>query len=346
MSESFASAGHGLNPEKATSKQGVSVKATARLHMGFFDLNGELGRKFGSIGVSLDTPAYALRAYRAPQVTVAAAAGLNQHAAQAACTRASTLATKLLDALAIKQGLHIELTSLIPEHAGLGSGTQLSLAIGTAINSLYALQLDLRQLATITQRGARSGIGLGTFASGGVVVDGGRGSHTLIPPVLARLEFPQQWRIMLIFDRSHVGVHGEQEILAFKTLAHASAADADRLCRHVLMQALPALAEHDLPNFGQAIRELQQSTGDYFAPVQGGRYASQRTAAVLEWLQAQGVVCLGQSSWGPTGFAIFADSMTAESMLQRLRQQFAPQPGLEFMLCRGHNHGAEVRNIE
>ena len=41
----------------------VCVITTARLHMGFFDLNGGLGRSYGSIGVSLDRPMTELNAW-------------------------------------------------------------------------------------------------------------------------------------------------------------------------------------------------------------------------------------------------------------------------------------------
>ena len=34
----------------------VIVTTSARLHMGFFDLNGTTGRMFGSLGVGIDTP--------------------------------------------------------------------------------------------------------------------------------------------------------------------------------------------------------------------------------------------------------------------------------------------------
>jgi len=39
----------------------VNVTTSARLHMGFFDLNGGLGRKFGSIGVSVQAPVTSLK---------------------------------------------------------------------------------------------------------------------------------------------------------------------------------------------------------------------------------------------------------------------------------------------
>jgi beta-ribofuranosylaminobenzene 5'-phosphate synthase len=43
----------------------VRVVAPARLHLGFLDLHGGLGRKFGSLGVTLDEPRTALTVRRA-----------------------------------------------------------------------------------------------------------------------------------------------------------------------------------------------------------------------------------------------------------------------------------------
>ena len=33
----------------------ISITAPARLHLGFMDLNGSLGRKFGSVGLTIDS---------------------------------------------------------------------------------------------------------------------------------------------------------------------------------------------------------------------------------------------------------------------------------------------------
>ena len=74
----------------------------------------------------------------------------------------------------------------------------------------------------------------------------------------------------------------------------------------MLMQALPALVERDIEGFGDAIGELQRITGDYFSPAQGGRFSSRAVAEALAWLESQGIAGVGQSSWGPTGFAIMA----------------------------------------
>ncbi|MFJ5445400.1 beta-ribofuranosylaminobenzene 5'-phosphate synthase family protein [Methylobacillus methanolivorans] len=313
-------------------KQGVSVVTTARLHMGFFDLNGNLGRKFGSIGVSLDKPATSLQVFAADTISVEGPSA----------ERGLKIAQAIAQSLDIPHGFHIRIQTAIPEHAGLGSGTQMSLAVGSAINQLFNLDLSLRDIAVLTSRGARSGIGLGTFAHGGVIVDGGRGEGTDVPPIIARSEFPQEWRIILIFDRSHTGVHGAEELEAFRRLPEFPADSAAILCRHLLMQALPALAEHDLPAFGQAIRELQWRTGDHFAPAQGGRYASPAISKILGQLEADGVDCLGQSSWGPTGFAICADETDARALLDALESRYSHFPQVEFVLCQGINSGAQI----
>lgn len=313
---------------------GVSVSTTARLHMGFFDLNGGLGRRFGSIGVSLDRPGTALTAWRGGEFS----------AEGPGAERAVAIATRIGRALKLQGGMHMRLAEVIPAHSGLGSGTQMAIAVGLALNSLYQLGLILRDVALLTERGARSGIGLGTFAEGGLVIDGGRGPQTLVPPVIARADFPDEWRILLIFDAGHVGVHGAEETAAFRSLPPFPADVAAELCRRVLMQALPALAEHDLATFGAAIRELQERTGDYFAPVQGGRYASARVAAVLAWLAGQGLACFGQSSWGPTGFAVLADQAEAEHYLEALKARHAADKQLSFLLCRGSNRGGVLRD--
>lgn len=320
---------------RSESQEAVEVSTTARLHMGFFDLHGGLGRRFGSIGVSLDRPGTTLTAWRSDGFT----------AEGPGAQRAVKVAKKIAQALDLDGGMHMQLSEAIPEHAGLGSGTQMSLAVGLALNRLYQLDLILRDVAVLTERGARSGIGLGTFAEGGVVIDGGRGPQTLVPPVIARADFPEEWRIILIFDRADVGVHGNEEVQAFRSLGEFPADVAAELCRRVLMQALPALAEHDLQTFGAAIRELQERTGDYFAPIQGGRYASRRVAGVLEWLDGQGVKCFGQSSWGPTGFAVLANQAQASDMLAALQARFADEPRLSFLLCRGRNRGGVLREI-
>jgi beta-ribofuranosylaminobenzene 5'-phosphate synthase len=320
----------------------VAVKSAGRLHMGFFDLHGGLGRKFGSIGLALDAPMLQLSASASEQTRVLGASS----------ERAEKILSVLTTQLALSnraniQGVSLHIEQHIPEHAGLGSGTQLALAIGTAVSHLYGLNLKTAEIAQLLSRGNRSGIGIGAFDKGGLLIDGGRAvssSQTSVhktPPLLARYDFPAHWRILLILDSTQPGIHGEEEIAAFKQLPIFSESLAAHLCRHVLMQAMPALVEQDLTMFGQSIQELQAHVGDYFAPAQGGRYASSRVGAVLEYLSSAGVACFGQSSWGPTGFAVFENEQKAEKFALALQEKF-PDPVLSWQICGARNYGAEM----
>ncbi len=311
----------------------VNVTTSSRLHLGFFDLNGGLGRKFGSIGLSLQAPVTSLSI--SPSKTFTAEGE--------GAERAIKIAKQVARHLNVDGGVHIHLDQVIPEHSGLGSGTQLSLAVGMAINALYQRNLNVNEVAVLTQRGTRSGIGMGTFSTGGLIVDGGRASKSPVPPVIARAEFPEDWPILLIFDKGHSGVYGTQELSAFQNLPLFPEASAALLCRQVLMQALPAIAERDLPAFGQAIQALQAVTGDYFAPAQGGgRYTSSLVANVLSQLQANGVHCFGQSSWGPTGFAVFENQLEAETQLNQLNASFGHEQNLQFLLTKANNQPSQI----
>ena len=320
----------------------ICIKSTARLHMGFFDLHGGLGRKFGSIGLSLATPTIELSAQMSSQLQVEGITSV--------VDKVATIAQQFITKLNLNGNVRFNIRQHIPEHAGLGSGTQTALAIGAAISQLYKLNLSTAKIAELTGRGGRSGIGIAAFDYGGLLIDGGRSSrvgsslnkHSLkVPPLLARYDFPEDWRVLLILDASQPGIHGEVEREAFKQLPEFSESLAAHLCRYVLMQAMPAIVEQDLTAFGFAIQELQSHVGDYFAPAQGGRYASPQVGAVLQALQNMGVTCFGQSSWGPTGFAVFENELEAEKHLHQLETMFLDSH-LSWKICSARNSGAEI----
>ncbi len=49
---------------------------------------------------------------------------------------------------------------------------------------------------------------------------------------------------------------------------------------------------------------------------------------------------MGQSSWGPTGFAFFDSDVAAHSMLRELQSQFTHLPQLGYKVVQGNNEGA------
>jgi beta-RFAP synthase len=242
--------------------------------------------------------------------------------------------------LGIDQLQHrLVIEEVIPHHCGLGSGTQLALAVAAALRTLEGLPLDPAGDAAFLQRGSRSGIGAGLFLEGGLVVDGGKGSGEAPPPILARLAFPAEWRIILVFDASTRGMHGGAEVAAFDALPAFAERDAADICRLVLMQALPGLAEGDIETFGKAIAEIQLRVGRHFAPAQGGLYSSAKVGAAMGRLAALGAHGIGQSSWGPTGFAFAASEGEARRLVEAMRQN---ADGLDIRIVEGRNGGALV----
>ncbi|MCB1639871.1 MAG: GHMP kinase, partial [Thiothrix sp.] len=304
----------------------VSITAPARLHLGFLDLNGSLERRFGSLGLALDEPAY--------QLHIRPAERLQIHGPDAA--RAERYVRRLHERLGWPLGVRIEIASAIPAHSGLGSGTQLGLACGMGMARLLNLPATPAQVAGVLGRGARSGIGIGSFEQGGFIIDGGRSEDAdpdQVPPTIVRQALPSPWRVLLLFDRGRIGISGGAEVRAFQTLSAFTEAQAGQLCRLALMQVLPALAEADFQRFGRAISQIQQVMGDYFSPMQGGRFTSPQVAGILETLAQQGRVGLGQSSWGPTGFVLCPDPQDAHQLQAQLQQQWQHHPALTFVVA-------------
>jgi beta-ribofuranosylaminobenzene 5'-phosphate synthase len=288
----------------------VFLEAPARLHFGMLDLRGDLGRRFGGIGAAVPAPSLLLEARPA--------AALQAEGPEAA--RALEFARRFGAHHGVDVRLRFCLHRSIPAHAGLGSGTQLALAVARASAELMGLATDVTALARAVDRGRRSAVGTWTFAYGGLVVEGGRRPGVDgVAPLLARLPFPAEWRCVVAVPRGQPGLAGEQEAAAFARLPPASPTDVQRVSHLVLMQLLPALAEGDLAGFGAALTEVQRITGGWFAPAQGGVFAPGETRELVDRLRQWGAAGVGQSSWGPAVYGIVGDADAGRDLAERVR---------------------------
>lgn len=326
-----------MNPLK------IQISAPARLHLGFLDLNGGIGRKFGSIGLAISDFETTISGQLADSISVTyTEASLCQRAEKIVANFYRTLGRHIPTA---QQGIDLNIISLIPSHAGLGSGTQLSLVIGTLLCRLHAIEASTADIAAQLGRGQRSGIGIATFDHGGFVVDGGLKPDTSVPPILFQQAFPADWQVILIQDPTHKGVHGEQEKSAFMDLPPFSTADAQAICHLTIMQLLPSLVESDLVNFGQALTQIQHTIGDHFAPAQGGRFSSPHVAAVLSHANAQGYNAIAQSSWGPTACVFVANPGSANqlsALLNSFIQNDTSLSHLQVSVVQANHQGAII----
>jgi beta-RFAP synthase len=276
----------------------IRIQTPSRLHFGLLAWGPQSARQFGGVGLMIETPRLVLSAE--PAEGWYAEGALSGRACEVAKRVSSTLAaagTRLTPC-------HLRIEQAPVEHVGLGVGTQLSLAVTQALFAISCLPTPpLEELAVLTGRGRRSGIGLHGFLHGGLIVDGGRRGSSHVPPLIARIEFPSDWAILVVQPLRATGLHGSAELRAFAELPPIATHITDKLCRLVLLGLLPAVQERDLESFGAALTELQQHVGHCFATVQGGTYARPELAAIVTDLRAQGLHGVGQSSWGPTLYA-------------------------------------------
>jgi len=294
----------------------IRIETAARLHMGFLDMHGGLGRRFGSLGVGLEKPRLVLEAAPAPELTC------EGPGAEAALEFAECYCQAFLSCGGeVPVKAHIRIVEMIPRHVGLGSGTQLALAVGTALARLGGIEAGVSNLALAMGRGRRSRVGIGSFEAGGFMVDGGRRvGEEALPPILLRRALPRDWRFVVVTPEVEPGLCGEHEDQAFDELARPSEERAGRIARLLVMSMLPALVENDIESFGAALTDIQRLVGDSFSPVQGGRYANRVSGRLIDDLLALGAVGAGQSSWGPTVYGLVRGENAARTLKQELER--------------------------
>ena len=311
------------------------MKTPSRLHFGIVDMRGDLGRTHVSVGASIKKPGIILKASKASSLRVKGPRS----------ERVKEFAEKILEYSEVKDGAEFNLISDIPEHAGFGSGTQLALAVGTAISNLYDLDLEVEEIASVLQRSRRSGVGTHAFKHGGFIVDGGHDANKpdAIPPLLFRAEVPDDWLFVVGLPDIATGFSGIKEINAFRNLEPPSTDLIGEVSRIVLVQMMPAILEGDMEAFGDAMTGLDSRFGDYWLKVQGGRYSHPRIEEGVKFLMENGVYGAGQSSWGPAFYGLVKGEGQAMDLKSKLCEflNCEERKGTSFY-TRADNEGAII----
>jgi predicted sugar kinase len=106
---------------------------------------------------------------------------------------------------------------------------------------------------------------------------------------------------------------------------------------------IPAVEAADCAGFGEAVYEFGRLAGACFAPAQGGTFASPSIERLVNAIREFGVAGAGQSSWGPTVFAVVPSDAEAASLAAWLRNQLADDES-EIMVAAPNNCGATLRS--
>jgi beta-ribofuranosylaminobenzene 5'-phosphate synthase len=313
----------------------VQIKTPARLHLGLIDMNGDLGRLFGGLGVGIDRPNVIVEAQNAEAFLVTGKE----------TQLATILAKRFLSTYKVQPNVHLHVAEAIPSHIGLGSGTQFSIAVAVALAKLCKVQASVPELAVAMGRARRTAVGTSIFEKGGFVVDGGKNLKTqAFPPLIYRQPFPNEWRFIVAVPNLKEGLSNSEENHAFEKLTKMPAEDVGQICRLIMLKLLPALAEHDIENFGDALTKIQVLTGDHFAQAQGGTYSSPAAAECVNFMKTAGTYGVGQSSWGPALYGVVKQE-EARAVLSKVKAYLRKGVGGEAFVAKPNNKGASIRVI-
>jgi beta-RFAP synthase len=311
------------------SSKTVVVSAPARLHFGLLAIGDRTARKFGGAGLMVDAPRTVVQLSAADQLIVNAPAGSKEAVIEATRRWHRSFAEPHLSDIPWDQlPCEIRIGS-VARHRGLGSGTQLAFSVAIALQQYYGQPLpSAEELAVAMGRGKRSAIGSYGFLRGGFLVDRGIGEE-LIAPLDMRTDFPAEWKIVLIEplieDENENGisnaVFGEQELDAFRRLPATTQRQADELAEILKMEVVPGVLERDFSRFAKSVTRFGRSSGMYYSDAQGGPYASFAAERLVKKALAIGEFGIGQSSWGPTLFAIADSQDAANSLVEKLGEQ-------------------------
>ncbi|NIC00069.1 beta-ribofuranosylaminobenzene 5'-phosphate synthase family protein [Halobacterium sp. R2-5] len=318
----------------------VRVESGGRLHFGFLNLSLSHDRLYGSLGVALDQPRVAVEAEPADALRC------DHERAREHAERAC----ELLDV----PGAAISVCGELPPHVGLGSGTQLALAVLSAVARAHGRDADVREFAPELGRGGRSGVGVATFEAGGFVLDAGhptglftteapaRGEWA-VPPVAARHRIPDDWRFLLVVPDADTGKNGSDEDESMRSAVEAADPGlADRISGVVTRRVLPALASGDVAAFGAAVAEVGRLNGAWYADEQGGVYRPPVGCIVDALAGSPAVSGAGQSSWGPAVYGV-TDADRADAALAAGREALdAAGVGGDVRVVAPRNEGARV----
>lgn len=292
----------------------IRVVAPSRLHFGLFRVptvgEPEGGmRAFGGVGLMIDSPG----------VVVDVRPAESWQFEGTLASRAQEFAARYMLSLPEERRRPFQvLVERCPaEHTGFGVGTQLGLAVAKALAvACGEPEVPSTELAARVGRGERSAVGVHGFDRGGLLVDAGKLPGEGVSPLVEHVSLPEAWRVV-VFTLPGVGHwHGDRERHAF---ASAKGGDSDALRRLAEEEMLPAARRGDLDAFGEAVHEFNRRAGEPFAAAQGGPYSSPEVAALIADVRAAGARGVGQSSWGPTVFALAPDGDTALSLVLRFR---------------------------
>jgi beta-ribofuranosylaminobenzene 5'-phosphate synthase len=317
----------------------VQVTAPARMHFGMLSFGDNRSRQFGGIGIMVERPETKLKFSRAQHFQVS-----GPQAARARRFAETWSRWQELDSL---PQCHIEISACPEPHTGVGSGTQLGLAVAAGLQAWIlpqAAPLSADELATSVGRARRSAVGSYGFVMGGLIFESGRHSGEMMAPLQRRVAVPDSWRFLLLTPGDSEGLSGSAEKDAFAALPPVPDETTRELVHLARDVIVPATGAGRFDEFAEALHDYNSLAGSCFSKIQGSAFGGPRLQSLVEELRSWGVRGVGQSSWGPTVFAVLPDETAARQVANRIGKKYTEKE-LRCMTAAPNNTGATIETI-
>ncbi|MCE4613180.1 MAG: hypothetical protein F7C07_05045 [Desulfurococcales archaeon] len=313
----------------------VSVSAPSHVHVGNVDLEGSLGRMFGTLGFTLSTPRFEVELVESGEASIK---GYERR-------DLPTIFKQLSSVLSCRSQATV--SREIPRGVGLGSTTAAILSLGSGLKTLCGRKVRLEEIALSMGRSSVSALGFYSFTQGGFVIDGGYRKDVQgkkVPPLLFRAPVPSSLVMVVALPYrpiKDVARLKEREREILESLRSPDPVVALKLSRITLMGIMPSIAEGDWAEAGRWITEFNRLAGEYWSDFQGGLYCCSEVEEVIASLQESGALLAGQSSWGPTAYGL-VPRRKLEHVLARVRHTIERVGGGKVWVSRVDNFGARI----
>ena len=283
----------------------TSIIVGSRLHFGLMDVRPP----FGGIGVMIDHPALTITG--GPDVGHSAAGTTGELATRtlaSICDRLDETSQRRLRS----EAFGVSIDGPLHRHVGLGSGTQVAMAVAELVVRHLRGQTDRGRVKSLSGRGKRSLIGQIGYTRGGCIFENGAEYQ--------RLAVAPQWRIVVAIPKSPPPtVSGQTEKNLFSQLPPPTDNQRSKL-RAARDEIKTALSANDFDRFATSLTLFNRLSGGLFESVQDGIYRSPQVQSLVDRLLDFGVRGVGQSSWGPGVMAWCPNATSAETLLNQIRE--------------------------
>ncbi|MFP3227535.1 MAG: hypothetical protein RXQ71_01895 [Caldisphaera sp.] len=313
-------------------KKEVLISAPSHVHIGNIDLNGSLGRKYGTLGFTLENPRLVLKLSLSDK----------DYAKNQEIINYISIYKEYLDC---NKNFYAEIIEDIPKNVGLGRTTALALTIGFGINYLCNKKASIDELAKLTNRGNKnSGLGVNSFKYGGFIIDGGVKENNVAPLIFKGI-VPDNLRIVAALPEKPIKKilelkQHEEEILS--NLPTMEESFSSYLSRLVLMKIMPSFVEGDFKSFGEGLLEFNSSLGKYWKKYQDSIYCCKEVEEIINKLKDLGALCGCQSSWGPTSYGLF-DYKKSDEAFETINELVKRLGGGKVWVTKVDNTGAFLK---